>query len=100
MTIMVRSYIDKALRAEHRLKHKQRKSLSINRTHAICLNPTGILTGKRPSSHVRLQRTLLRSPVLPCLANLNNQWQANEYFECTCPTGFSIKISIEKTNLK
>ena len=45
MTIMVKSYIDKALRAEHQMKHKQRKSSSISRTHAICLNPTGILTG-------------------------------------------------------
>src|SRR3954467_10259654 len=59
MTIMVKSYIDKALRAEHQMKHKQRKSSSISRTHATCLNPTGILTGKRPSSHARLQRTLL-----------------------------------------
>ena len=29
MTIMIKSYIDKALRAEHQIKHKQRKSSSI-----------------------------------------------------------------------
>ena len=47
----------------------QRKSLSITWTHAICLNPTGILTGKRPSSHVRRQRNLHLTPVLSCLAD-------------------------------
>ena len=46
----------------------QRKSSSITWTHAICLNPTGILTGKRPSSHVPHQG-ILQYIFLSCLAN-------------------------------
>ena len=69
VTNMVKSYIDKALRAEHQMKHKRRKSSSISRTHAIRLNTIGILTGKRPSLRVRHQRTLPRTPALPCLVN-------------------------------
>ena len=69
MTIMIKPYIDKDLRAERQMKHKQQKSSSISRTHAIYLNPTGILTGKHPSSHDRLQGTHVRTPVLPCLVN-------------------------------
>ena len=83
MIIKVESYIDKALRAEHIMKHKQQNSSSISRTHAINLNPIGILTGKASYFACSSPKNSSSNSCSSMPGQLNNQWQANEYFECT-----------------
>src|SRR6187401_1417095 len=69
---------NKSLTSIHTVLHKydhygqvlsissQRKSSITSWTHAICLNPKGILTGKRPSSHAHHQEiSIITCSLLP-----------------------------------